>query len=436
MPLLFLAIVVSGCLGGSSSDLGATNPFSDPFQLHCIEDGSIPSCAATMPGRGVAEGRGEPTITIDPTNPARVAIGMISAAPPTTGAAHMSKLQFFLSEDGASTWNELQVPPVFVNDAVPLRLRSDSDPGVAFDQQGVLHIVGLATRVGTIDGGGSGHTSRVFHAATTDLGQTWIGPTVLGDGVDNSRPWLGLGADGTAVVTWQTTTGNRDMQAAWSMDKGTSWTQTQVRGSCNLVSQPIVKEGVFLAACYDRSGAHCELPILEISMASRAGIPIGCAPGPVCGNNLLTRLGDEGLVWACPNGWMATSPNGGRNWTAAVNLLSRISLDVGGQGFSIFALKSDPGGFLHILVANYAAVALPSPPGGGYSAGHVVLDPTSWLSLSETMLTDNDSAGPMTDFKGEYAGLAFHGDRGLATWVDRDHAVRVVGLQPPTDGQV
>ncbi len=429
--ILLLAVCVSGCLDGSTPLGGADERPAPAFALACVNgSGAVPDCAARIPASGPAELQGEPFLAIDPSNPDRIALGLISAKGAT--GAHASKLRFLVSEDGGQSWHDLSAPEVLIEDAVPLRLRSDADPALAFDQQGTLHIVGLATRVGTIDGGVTGRASRVYHAATADLGETWIGPIVLGDGIDNDRPWIATGQTTPAtVVTWQTTSGSRDMHAAWTTDQGVSWTSSTVRASCNLVSPPIVEATGFLVACHDRSGgAPCELPILDVTFSDRTIATRGCAPGPVCGTNLLTRLGDDGLAWGCLSGWMSASSDGGRSWAPAVNLLSRISLDDEGQGLFIFAMSADPAGYVHVLVANYAVAALPAVPlGGGYLAGHIALSTSDWEPVSETRLTRPDTVGPLTDFKGEFAGLGFSGDRGLAAWVDREHHVRVLALE-------
>ncbi len=424
--------MVSGCLEGAPAPATSTaRAAAAPYELHCPAGSGGPAdCAPGVPLASLLEQQGEPFVAIDPSNPDRVAAGLISANPSIGGAAHASRLRFVVSEDGGVSWRDMTIPDVLIEDAIPLRLRSDADPALAFDADGTLHVVGLATRLGTLDAGGAGRTSRVFHAATPDLGDTWTGPSVLGDGIDNDRPWIGV-AGGTAVITWQTTTGNRDMLSAWSSDQGASWTVAKVRGSCNLVSPPLVDSGGFVATCHDRSGAECELPLLRVAFDGAAAHVLSCLPGPICGTNLLARLPDGGLVWACISGWAAASPNGGLSWNASVNLVDRTSLGKGTQGFSIFAMAADPEGFLHVVLANYAAAALPVPPGGGgYSAGYAVMDVVEWNPVSETLLTRPDVAGPMTDFKGEFAGVAFGAGSGLAAWVDREHHVRVAPLAP------
>lgn len=128
-------------------------------------------------GKTLAAPRGSRTgefhHAIDPTDPMRIAVGMVDGDDPAGG----SRCALFLSEDGGSSWSDI-TPTGFRTPQGQL------DPWVDFDADGGLHMACIDFNSDYDNG-----ASNIVMAHSTDRGATWTTPAII-PGANNDREVL------------------------------------------------------------------------------------------------------------------------------------------------------------------------------------------------------------------------------------------------------
>lgn len=422
VPLVIL--LVAGVAGCSEPDQPPANePVQPPpqapmpwFALDC-PGGDVEGCSTPLPEGPVAQG--EPFAAVDPSDSARMAVGVQSRAVLVDGDVEAWPVAVYVSDDAGHSWRLTDVPAP--QGAATKHLHGD--PVVAFGEDGRLYMSGLL--IGPPTDAIGPVAPDVYVASSHDLGETWSEPVLLTDDGDNDRQWLGVGPNGTVVATWQTINGLVVAQSSWSRDGGQTWTPAPDVGPCNLTSRALVDANGYLFACRNYDDP-CPNPLYRVEFATNEPLKMSCAGDTSCGTNFLARHSPDRIFWGCLGGnpRLAVSDDGGATWSASA-LVEDVTPEALDGRTLVFWLETDPSGALHLVTSDFPTAGIPGSVGTSHA---VVTYDGSWRKVSVTPLTaDGPNPAPMN---GEFAGIAFGPAAGIVAYVHNDNSVRTIRLVP------
>jgi hypothetical protein len=133
---------------------------------------------------------------------------------------------------------------------------------------------------------------------------------------------------------------------------------------------------------------------------------------------------------------MATSLDGGWTWSETFDVFERLAIDDDWPGTpSIFAMRSDPSGMVHLSLSNYRGQQVGSLQ-AGRPVAHAVLDPVADGFVHQVELQlEAEGGGPTgIGWADDFYAIDFVGDRGVLVWTSSDWSTHFVVLAVPTEG--
>lgn len=420
---LLLPLVLAGCFDEPIP--GALGPQEGPAGPPAVAGFRYPCPAGVAIERaeGACVGRiedplaqlSEPAIAMMPGRPEILAIGAHVVGPTSlVPSLHAIGGRVYFTEDAGATWRGVDVP-------TPEPRPGDvfSDPSLAFDAQGTLHVSGLFYHPYT--GGGLG----VFAVSTPDLGRSWTEPVILTEPGRNDRNWHSVGPDGAVYVSSHVCC--TASFVTWSEDGGATWGKPlQGPEGCYTGSPVAFVDGEPWMACTeDEVGTH----VFRLDRAARALQPLGIAQGLTCIAPRILPLHDGDVLLTCYGGYVSRSADGGATWTMPRPIADLVTVDDAWERFQVYWSDVDAQGRVHLTLLPFHRV-----PPDDYVLGrttqqvaHVVLDPRTLAPLHEALLTppdepERDPAVPasLVPILGDdWYGMAFAEDHGWLVWTFR-----------------
>lgn len=239
LAALLVTASLAGCVDGSTLP-----PPADGAPLPTL---ACPDPCATVIDRGT---RWEPTVTVDPRDPARIVAASMDQGFDASGQRFSWPLAH-LSEDGGATWTTMRMPmgpdqppshPLFAHNQA-------DDPAVVFLADGTLLYTALTFTFASGANRGLGGTGASLTLwRSTDGGRTYSDGEVLHEGsgafsllaapgfVGHDKQWLAAAPDGSVLMAWNvnergtarcTGTCTRVLATA-STDGGRSWSDASI----------------------------------------------------------------------------------------------------------------------------------------------------------------------------------------------------------------
>lgn len=418
--LLLLSIVLAGCAdeGPPASTAQQESPAPAPvgFAYPCGEGRTIERADGVCVGRiedPVAQ-LSEPAIAMMPGRPEVLAIGVhvIGPAALVPGASAVQG-RLYVTEDAGATWRSADIP---LPDALPGDVFSD--PSLAFDAAGVLHVSGLAVR--------PQQSVDAYAVSTSDLGKTWSKAVRLTEGGSNDRNWEAVGPDGAVYVSSHVCC--RTSRVSWSEDGGATWTRLAKEPEGCYTGSPVAfVGGEPWLACYDRDAEG-----IRVHRLDRAGatlVPLGLAKGMSCIAPRILPLTDGRVLLTCYGGFLSVSSDGGATWSTPAYLADLLTVDDAWERFQVYWSDVDAFGLLHLTILPFHRVPMDEYLLGRTTqpVAHVVLDIDTLQPVQETLLTppdepERDLATPpsLVPILGDdWYGMAFAEDHGYLVWMFR-----------------
>lgn len=418
LALLALAPTLAGCTGPPVSGNPSADEGRGEYLYRCPgEDRFLGApCALVLTGEG--ERATDAFLAAHPSRPGVLAVAAQLAAPLPTWAALVAGGQgtayydcqgaVFASADGGRTWSSSLAPaPPPPPEAQPLVARCVSQPSVAFDAEGVLHLLANAriwsgsapatllaweTTGAWVDPGAYRVHNQVYYARSADGGVTWAAPVVLA--LEANHPWLARDhGTGALYASWrnlgpgEATTGGAGWtsEVAWSLDGGLAWARLDPasRPACHLPSPVVLHAGDALLACTneDAGEGQAAARVYALDRERRTLVPRGAVPYgadrwaaaglasfPDGGLGLHLRETDAEPTerWTRVATRILRSPDGGRTWGAAVDLGTLF--EAAWDRVEAVAAGADAHGGNHVLVELVRGGDAPA-----YEVRHLVL---------------------------------------------------------------
>ncbi len=425
LPVAFVVLMaaLAGCADPDSAPLGQVDPEASPapltYNLLCpgSKEAYTPLCSSRI--ESDTESNQEPFVAVHPKDPQVIAIG-VNAGHTTEGVSDhggrpgfdLVRLDIFFTTDGGVTWARSTLPYV-ADPAVsfePLELSVVGDPALAFDDNGTLHVSGIASH-SRVRG------YNVFYTQTPDLGASWSQPEVLSTGDDNDRNWLNLGPDGTIYVPWQRI--GAFSEVAWSQDGGTTWrvqSRDQVAHDCITISEmAFLADGTPTFACTLADDFDWQVAVYAfdpetggIQQLAQPAKFTQAWPRLVAAGGLLVLLADDS------NGPLYAISEDGTDWTPARPLPNR-------DGGRILWQASDPWGMVHLLVQEDSRRS--------YEVFDPVTDRQRSLNALPAAGSGSDSATLAPTWGDHFWGLHVTEHGGAAAWT-RNGGLDVALIEP------
>lgn len=377
----------------------------------------------------------EPFIAVHPTNPQVVAVG-VNLGPSLVERAlglvsqdsWVCRLGIFVSEDGGATWRETHAPTpeIATGPLGPEPTSCAGDPAIVFDDEGRMHVTGIATRGSALSPlAGDGIGFQTYYVRSDDLGATWVDAAIPSpNGMSQDRNWMAWDAERRIVyVVWQNTDGpfsEWTTEVAWSEDGGATWrTQDEAQRlvcgtpgifafhdgdvlySCATVTEE-GKNRVYVAEFDPDSGAGTVRSTLNV--AGYWPHVVARADGSLVLRYAL-ETGDEALL---------VSPDGGRTWGQPTELRALVA-GAWGSAEALWEI-ADPSGGYHMIVRLVRATG----PVADYELRHVVLDRDLALAHEATLSAWSTTTPPTPrsaqTLGDHYHGIAWTGTSALLVW--------------------
>jgi hypothetical protein len=378
----------------------------------------------------------EPYLAIHPRDHRIMAIGAHStstmAATTEPIGVDVVRIAVYFTEDGGASWRRTVTPRVELASAFdPVEARFYYDPALAFDNDGVLHVAGIASNdLGPAGGVEWDAENAPFHVSTPDLGATWTEPTVL-DNAFTDRAFIAVSSDGKEVfVNWLRFSEDEDVaQLSWSRDGGSTWSSVSTPG-CRGFSPPVTVPGGAEMVCVAGTAVlPDEASLLRFDAAAGTFSTVAEIPGVAGYRPRLGLLPGDGRVVAAEADTIhaAASFNGGATWGEAVDLLPLT--DITEPATFLKWAAPDPWGGLHLEVGG---TAMDGCQGGNRGAPgtcvffHFAFDPHDWTLLKQARLSEfgptalrvpGNVPPPMeTNFGDDFYSFAFAADHGVLLW--------------------
>ncbi len=377
-----LILLLSGCAAPTDStapDVVVETPVAPTaYELVCPPGGSDLGDVCAYRIASLTETNQEPFVAVHPRDADIMAIG-VNAGHTANGANldgeslgfDMVRMDIFITTDGGRLWIRSTLPYVDDPDVTfePVQSTVIGDPAMEFDEQGTLHVSGIAS-----------HSQlrgyNVFYTQSTDMGASWSRPQVLSTGDDNDRNWLNIGPDGTIYVPWQRV--GTLSEIAWSMDGGHTWNiqqRSQVADGCITISEMAFFGDEVLFACTMRWDRTYEAHVHTFDPATGhieriAETVLPCVWPKLNNAGGVLFLSGEG----CPGNEFATSTDG-LDWTAPRDL---AKIHAG----SVMWQTDDPWGRMHLLFAD------------GGSKAYAVYDVKNRTTMQQVALPAEDPSDP------------------------------------------
>lgn len=383
-------VLVSGCLGQAPGEVeapqappGGSGPDATNLPAFDCAHANVEVGAACLQRiQDQQRSLQEPVLAISPLAATTWVLGTqageLAPTPGESSGALAPRGAILVSTDSGASWTLRPMPAMHVGMAVGLP--AFSDPTMAFDATGVLHVVGMSTDVYRANG------FSIVHTSTPDLGQTWT-PAVRisedGD-LDNDRPWLAY-LDGTLVITWQNQVSTGwTTQAAWSTDGGASWRQqtaAQAASMCSHASPAVLHAGRVLYACAHYEGSDSKLGIaiheldVETGDSPRTALVDGVKgwwPRLAIDDGAIRLVADTEDGQAAGSTILLSSSLDSRTWTPPINVGDLMKVDQGWDAMRHYAFAAS-GGLVYLTVNG----AIPTPGSATFQdhRAQVVVDP-------------------------------------------------------------
>lgn len=372
-----------------------------------------------------------PSLSIHPNLPHVMAVGVTSFHLPAVAQGDLQStgldvriggnIELYVNDNGQE-WRPVPLPALpILNPPVPLQLINGNGASIAFDDNGTLHLTGVATYKR-----GSGGMDAVFYTSTSDLGKTWTTPIKLNAAPNVDQSFLTVGPNEQVYVVWKVSGG---AQVAWSLDGGKTWpagdrliTVTE----CPVISRILLVDGVPHAAC---NQGQTRVSFVKIDLtAGKSETLATILTTPVANNErppLLANLSNGSLALATPTD-VFFSVDGGRNWTTPVQLQGLLTVEDDWTNFFPTWMAGDPWGRLQLLVSGVRDPVVPDQvETGQIPVAHVVLEQDPPRVFLETRLTPLEpanqfrsppTAGPPFTVKDRFHGIAFTPDAAVLMW--------------------
>ena len=480
LPLALLAGAFAGCIGGrgpegAGPEAAPTADEAASYQLSC-PPGRTTVRAGVCVGsvRSATQSSQQPFLALHPRDPDVLALvvnrvdrpGGTLAPQDASGAWHVDVL---FSEDAGATWRTTTLPRAPVPSAAgfPDSYYYDADVTAVFDDDGVLHVSGLAAYM---DPGGRASLgvgvlwpfliapvapavgdehSGVYSLSTPDLGRTWSAHVVMPRDPYQNNPKIVRAPDGTLYVSWWTSseTDSDRPRIAWSSDSGATWRATAAQDEprdCWSASAVAVHVGEPLVACaaFDRDDGVSVDWVRVYAFDTATGLFTVRADlrGFDEGAWGLRLLSTGGSLVLLTDGHVARSADGGRTWSERISVAA-LGPAAGAEG-SVRAAAADPWGGVHLLVASpdcegdLTAVARATGR-CPVALSHVALEASTLRVLDATLLTARDDPAPEESSGGPtfalsrgdaHDSIAFGPIAGILAW-SRDKGVDLARIQ-------
>lgn len=336
-----------------------------------------------------------------------------------------------------TAWREVGVPRELSPAAEDGEQLSTTRVALAFDRRSTIHLAGELTRTQR-DG-----STRVdlYYTSLADRQSSWTRPVLL----ETRRglfPKITVAGDGV-FVTWGYRNG--DLGIAWSHNRGRSWVHpSHPPADCINVSDVAVLRGTPYVVCAgfppggDAAATEGRNPFtgLRVYRVAPSG-DLMLTASLEAFKGVWPRLfaaSDGSLVLAAhvyrihtppSNGWdkccaaIARSVDGGRTWTAPIDLRQLLRLEDPWTTFQMTDARLDAWDRLHVIASgSVQRDPANGSPGTDARLIHIAVDPVSGRIVSETSLTPPSDAPQ--GYYPQPGALAFGRAFGLALWRNGD----------------
>jgi hypothetical protein len=389
-----------------------------------------------------------PYVAWHPSRPEVVAIA-VNKVRSTDTDPFSFMIDVYVSEDAGATWHTSSIPRAQVA-TPPGYSESDyagTDPSVAFDPTGVLHVGAMAAFLHPMRRASSNTLpffvhANVFHTKSTDLGRSWSTPVIVSQGPDPNRPWLSTMRDGSLFLSWRDwlETGHSSL-VAWSHDGGVTWTSAELK-DCGLPSRVVDSSGQPFFACSASYDAQNDTTrgflVVAIDVENASMVPVSHLPEAADQDRpLLAAVADGSLALMSRfPAHLTRSTDGGKTWADLMNLASLMVANEGADRVDAYWLEADPWGGLHVVARPFVChVPRPGTPCLRGAWVWLSLDAASSLPRGEQVLwspTDvptTSSASAVPTRSDEFQGIGFRADKGLLAWT-RERGIDFATVRP------
>lgn len=444
---LLLVAGLAGCMGEQAPDAAPPNtsgsdegPALTGFSYAC-PDGETTErgagvCVGTLSSRTESY---QEVVAASEEGTERAAVAAIEwrTDPVSTDGATASRIGVFVTEDGGASWAKApQVPaPRMAGEAEMY------DPSLDYGPDGVLHLNAMWVEPAE-DPGLLVRAPDMYQVASAEPAEGWEAPALVTADGDADRGWVEADREGGPVVAWQNLdTGSTEL--AWLDDGWQRQDEDQLVEDCAEHTPPRVLGNRTFVGCVDEAdGAGLRVFAFDdadgsleqtstvdaITEPDRAVRPRMTVTSD--GSLVVAGVSEEGPV-------LASSPDG-LNWSAPLLVFERVSVDDGWEDPSIWAMRADPWGGVHLVVrSNHDSTAF-SVDQPAHELAHVALDPDTWTVLAEQPLSSWDPQEPeerrvpgstAPSAPDDTAGLAFFEDHAMAFW-SYDRAIDYTVIEP------
>lgn len=464
LVLLALALALAGCAGLPGAPEEARRP---SYLYRCPGEAEVAEAPCARFLTAEDERATDAFLAVHPSRAGVLAVAAQLAAPLPGWAASVARghgtayydcqVAVFRSADGGRSWSPSLVPaPPAPAEAQPHAARCVNQPSLAYDEDGVLHVVASVRRwAGSapatllawetsgewVDPGAYEVHNLVYYVRSTDGGSTWGEPVVLA--VEANHPWLSRdAATQTLYAAWrnlgegEATAGGEGWtsEVAWSSDGGSSWDRLDpaTLPSCHLPGPVALHAGDVLLACSNEAAGEgrAAVRVFALDRARATVEPRGAFeygadrwaaagltsfPDGSLGLHLRETDAEPTERWNQVASRLLRSADGGRTWAAPLDVAALV--EGSWDRVEVVSAGSDAQGGYHVVVE----LARAEGEGHAYDVRHLVVGAEGGLlhdvSLASGVRGERPSAAPppwlgSRTLGNPYDGMVWDGDVG------------------------